>query len=544
MQSIDPILLQICQNRSISEEDATNLLFNTKSLVKDHKLLHNGDAAADLITSYLKNRNAEIIVFADYDADGITSGFIATDFMMRAGRCKTFVYYPERSEGYGLNMKTCENIVNEQKQTNADVLVVTVDNGITQLKEVEYLQKNNIEVVITDHHLPAEKLPDCIIVDPQLGDEYKYLAGCGVAFKLMQIIAEKIEYKFPEELYLPALAIGTVADVMPMTLENMALVKLGLDIINSPKCPRGIQEMKDYMGVNTLNAINIAWDIAPKLNACGRMGDIKLGAQVFFGDEVTIDSEWADLINTIENLNSKRKKLSANAGKTLDKIKIEDNNAVCIVDGTDFPLGMAGIIANKAMEQFNKPAIVLKEHDGVYKGSVRIPYVIKGIKEMLQSCKDSGLLLDFGGHEQAAGLEIAIDKIEEFKTKIQGLKFELEEREPEELIIDGTITLDQANEKFFNLINAIPYAGKTMPEPLFRLENITITKVKKSGNNPDNICLTFNQGRKRGELWAWKMGQIYEDMGSPEHVTFICKLERDFRNRKNITFGIKEIIGA
>src|SRR5690606_15541582 len=213
-----------------------------------------------------------------------------------------------------------------------NMMVITVDNGTSSVEEVEFLKENKIDVVITDHHMPKDTLPNCTIVNPHLTNDpvYHHLSGCGTVFKVIQIIEDAIGIK--EKIspqYLFAVALGTIADMMPMTPENIAFSRLGLNQINGKNCPKTWKYFKKHLGKKKLSPLDVAWDIGPRLNACGRMGQIDKGAILFFMNDDDDESDILNAIIEIEEINEERKAMTRKAEKEIEKIDYS-KDSVCL----------------------------------------------------------------------------------------------------------------------------------------------------------------------------------------------------------------------
>ena len=545
---VSDMMAHVLVNRGLSIEVAQALLENPAMLLEAPEDIVGAEAAAAKIMEYLQKPGAEIWVFADYDVDGITSGYVITDFLRRASDNEVFVYYPDREEHYGLNMNFCNNIVARKEQDGVDILVVTVDNGVAALKEIERLQQGGVEVVVTDHHQPQATLPNCIVCDPHVSEESAghHLAGVGVAWKVCQLIDNAMDLDIIHE-YLFAVAIGTVADVMPMTHENMALVNMGLDQLNSKiDCPNAFQVFKGHIEKDTLTATDIAWDVAPKLNACGRMGDIEQAAVLFYMN----DSEKQEIIDAILNIievNEERKSHTKRAERAIEKMNF-DNDCVCIFEANDYPAGIVGPVAGKLAEKFNKPAFVL-QGEKVLIGSARSAGGIS-LQALLAIELQKGNIVSFGGHDAACGLSVKADMVDAFRQSMNETISQMIENsevtvvEPE-LFIDAEITLAELNNNVLKEINILPYDKNTFAAPVFSLNNLEVISTKRSKNNPNNICLTLKDAYgNMSQIWAWKFGDLYEALGEPERIDLAGSIDKDFMSKYKCTLKVVDMRAA
>jgi single-stranded-DNA-specific exonuclease len=538
---VEPLMAKIMLNRGFDFDSARIATVDIHEAILDANELTNAPLAAKLIADYGKDKDADIIVFGDYDCDGVTSTFVLVDVLREVVECNVSYCLPERHDGYGLNMNFCKKLVSNNRDKRT--LVITVDNGISQLDEIAYLQDNGIEVVVTDHHLKAkETVPNCIIVDPFNDgepDTYKHLSGCGVAFKVAQLIAE--EFGGIDMIkYTPYVALSIMSDVMPLSTENIAFLQYGLNIINSEECPYGIQLLKQYIKKDKLTSIDLAWDIAPRVNACGRMGNTTLASKLFF-----VEDNIEESLLAIEKINTERKGFSDKAKKLVEKMDFTGHNA-CVIDATGYPEGIIGIIAGKAAEKFNMPAIVIAGDKETVSGSARSANGIS-LQSLLQEELEKGNVVSFGGHDAAAGVTIERIRIKELQASLDeaiGNLPQPKEIEEELLYIDEVINLDKVCESTYKVINDIPYDNKTIDAPVFAMLDIEVMSTKTSKSNPNNICFKLRDGRRIKDIWAWGMAPSYEAMGSPSRIHIAGQIERDFMNIKNFTFKVMDFMGA
>lgn len=540
---IDKRMAKILLNRGFDDKQIALMTSNMDQAIEPPTLITNAEKAADIIYNYCNNPNALIWIFADYDCDGITAGYIMYSALKDVSKCEIQIYYPNREEGYGLNKDFVKELV--QNKSDKRTLVITVDNGIAQIEEIDYLMQNGIEVVVTDHHMSKERIPNCVIVDPHNMFEPQpagqHLAGCGVAFKVAQIVQARFDV-FEMLKYTPYVAIGTLADIMPLTIENVALIKYGLYVINSEKCPKGIKAFKDYLGRSTITANDIIWDIAPCINACGRMGDVSIAAELFFLDK----HDPEDVVLAMQKLNDERKAYTDKAKKYISKLNF-DNDNICIINADEFPDGILGIIASRAVETHCKPAIVIKkqENSNIYSGSARSIGDLD-IQPILKNEWEKENIVGYGGHSAAAGLQIKEEKLEDFsksiREQLKNFKIEVQTEENTKLIIDDIIHIDEIGEELYNVINEMPFDNKSLLGPVFVIPDVKILRWKMSGNNKNNICFTIQDGTRTMDLWAWGMADKYKDLGEPKKMHIAGQIERNFMKPKSYTLRVIDFV--
>lgn len=536
-------------NRNINTKNKINCLLNdlSNSITNPHDLI-NADEAATLISKYLKDKNSIIYIYGDYDCDGVVSIYILADVLMKLAKCEIKMIFPERENGYGINLKFCENVV--KNKSNKNILVITVDNGITKKEEVKLLKDNNIEVIVTDHHHSKEnETPDCLIVNPfnaeiKQDDTFKHLCGAGIAFKIAQLVQEKFNV-YNMINYTPYLAIATLGDVMPLNNENMAIIQYGLEIINSKDCPKGIKELMDLCKIDILTSKDILWTIVPMINACGRLGNTALASKLFFKS-----NNIKENVKQVKAINEKRKDITKKAKADISEMNF-DNDKVCIITTNKYPKGILGIIAGKATDIFKKPSLVASlSSDNYYHGSIRSIDNIDMI-ELLRDMKQKELIVDYGGHSGACVCTFKKEQISEmnkyFNENVISEQQELNTETKEEILnIDEIITTDYLNKIIFALVNLIPYNNKEYKNPTFSLIDLKVVGYKLSNNNPENIEFTLRQDSNKEiiKIWAWGFGSKYlNELKCPEKIHLAGEITKSFMN-KNYTFNVVDIMKA
>ncbi|WDU84359.1 single-stranded-DNA-specific exonuclease RecJ [Caloramator sp. Dgby_cultured_2] len=384
-------------------------------LLYDPFLLKDMDRAIDRIDEAIKKRE-KIYIYGDYDVDGITSTAVLYRAFKKLGVDVSF-YIPDRvNEGYGINREAIDHI------SSLDVdLVITVDCGISAIEEVEYAKEKGLDIIITDHHECKERIPNTIAINPKRHDcqyPFKGLAGCGVAFKLVQALFKFYDLQGYEE-FLDLVAIGTIADIVDITDENRIIVKYGLEkILNSDKA--GINAIKQVAGIkDKISTYNVAFQIAPRLNAAGRLSDAKIAVELF----ITNDNEKAmQIAKYLDQENKKRQQIEQEIlDECIEKIQREidlKRDRVIVLSSPNWHVGVIGIVASRIVERFNRPTILFYEEGETLRGSGRS---IRGFNlyDNLVECKD--LLVKYGGHELAAGLTIERSKLDDFRKRLNEL---------------------------------------------------------------------------------------------------------------------------
>ena len=466
---------------------------------------------------------------------------------------------PNRVEGYGLGMEWCKKTF--PRKTTKRILVITVDNGITKKEEVAYLQSKGVEVIITDHHAPKKgQVPDCLIVDPWLNDlnddNALGLCGAAVAYKICGRLLELYEDDSNFILnYLPNAAIATITDMMPATQENIGLVSYGLWLIKNGYASEAINHYKAYVN-KEITVKDIAFEIGPQINACGRMGNIELATNFMFA---TDEDELEYFYNEMINLNEERKVLEK---KIVENIFAQDfsNDLMVIVNVPELG-GLGGTVASKVVEHFRKPCILLSGNGEILHGSARSFGGIS-LHALFSDEVKKGNIVDFGGHHAAAGITVRADKIDDLRKSINNtLASLILELSSEEVIekepvieVDDIINLKDITRSTIAPYSELVFFGD-FKEPVFALMNLDVIEARSSSNNPDHLCLNLQDSTVKAvknrygklvgkELWIWNKMPAYKEIGEPKKVNLIGKIVPDFRNPKYYSFEVETIIPA
>lgn len=532
---ISEALASVLINRGFDVNTADIVLNCPDQGIKEPTWIRNAQAAADKIIEYMDNEDAIICIFGDYDMDGITSTAIMRSVLMNHAKAQIQHYVPERTEGYGISVRFADKLIGFKGDGDKRILVVTVDNGVNHADAIDKLVSNGIDCVVTDHHQKNadSKTPGCICVNPSaFNEEWKYLAGCGVAFKVAQLISWHYS-DGSEMLPLAAyVAMGTIADAVPLTTENICLIRYGLGILNSDQAPLGIRQFKDYKGIETFTAVHLGWDIGPLVNACGRMGNIELACGFFFADN---EDEINDIMMEMIRLNDQRKSLTKDAVKKMDALNFDDD-VICIFNCENYPAGIMGILAGKMAEKFKKPSIVVSGGDKLH-GSARS---VNGfdINGALQSAVQKDIIIKAGGHKEAAGLTMAKEKIEDLREYLnENVTVEEPEAAEDTLMIDGTICLKDITKNMYESINVIPYNS----DPVFEIKKLKIISFKVSGSNPNNVKLTLQEGRTKKDIWCWGLNETFKSLNNPEEIDIAGTISADFMRAGQYTLNVKDM---
>ncbi len=482
--NVSQVLADLLLQRNVNNfVEARNFFRPSLEDLHDPFLMDGMEEASKRVIQAVTN-NQKITVYGDYDVDGTCAASLMYLFLKQLG-ANVDIYIPQRlTEGYGLSSEGIDII----KESGSN-LIITVDCGVTAVEEVAYANSFGIDTIICDHHQPKEVLPEAFaVLDPlKPGDGYpfKYLSGAGVAFKLARAVGDRIGMKNAAMEYLDLVALASAADIVPLVDENRVLVRYGLEKINHNPRP-GIKALLERAKMNfgNLSSSQIVFTIAPRINAVGRMGDAMRAVELFTSESYEKAVEIADVLEA-ENL--KRREIdeatfSLAVNLTEETLDLEKEKAI-ILHGEDWHPGVIGIVASRLVEKYYRPSIMLTTIDGVAKGSARS---IKGVNiyEILQECDD--MLIQFGGHQAAAGLEIEIDKIDEFRecfNRILSEKLSDEDVVPE-IEIDAEIHFSEITPKFIRILDQFAPFGPGNLRPVFCAKDVRFQgEPRKVGSN-------------------------------------------------------------
>jgi single-stranded-DNA-specific exonuclease len=497
--------------------------------------LTNVNVGADIIESHIAN-GSNIFIFGDYDSDGVNSSYILSDAINQIifnedSTATISVKLPERTEGYGLNINWCKSIV-ENKDN--DTLVITVDNGIAQEREVAYLLENGIDVLITDHHQPNGHTPkNVFIIDAFHNNDdenNKGLCGAGVAFKLAMTLLDRYELKNRDELYYKYLihvAIATITDSMPMTIENIKYVYNGIELLKDGYGSTAIDYYRTFNSNTDLVPKDIAFSLGPQINSCGRMNNTGLALDYLFADEDDVE----DLYNALVNTNDERKAKTKKALEIAEEMINIKEPVIAIQLGE--VEGIAGIIASNLSDKYSRCSIVFSQIDDVLVGSARSDGYINLLSVLKQIEHESDYIVKLGGHANACGITIKQSAFDKFKKAINEKIFHIISSNPVEtkttdinVVVDDIITVADLNKDNCETIRPLYFF--TESTPVFAIKDVTINKVKYSGNNPNNVQFFISDKHGKFDFWTWGIGEQYKALGEPKLVTLIGELDNKF----------------
>ncbi len=468
----------LCSRGMTDEFEIESFLYDTDLI--DPYTLPDMEKAVERVNQALEN-GERITVFGDYDCDGVTSTALLYSYLSSRGANVDF-YIPDRSgEGYGMNPGAIDIL--KSRGTN---VIITVDNGISAIEEIAYAKTLGIDVVVTDHHRVGEALPDAVaVVDPHREDslcEFSDWAGVGVAFKFISALDDSEGYELLEQ-YGDIIALGTVADIVSLKGENRIIVRSGIAFMNAAledgSLRMGLKALLDASGsAGALDSSSVAYRIAPRVNAAGRMGSAERALKLLLTNDW---NEAKEIAEEVSDANAQRQatetEITASAIEYIENAPEIKHKRVIVVEGDDWHQGVIGIVASRLVEKYGKPCIVVSKNGDVAKGSGRS---IDGFSlyDALSYCAD--ILVQYGGHVLAAGLTVDIDKIDLFREKINEYALNSEAAVPT-LKIDCKLNPSSINVDMLSSLQVLEPYGADNPQPLFGLYNMEITAIQPVG---------------------------------------------------------------
>ena len=501
---INKLLATILANRGVTVENSEIFLNPNRHNFHNPFEMPDMEKAVDRIIKAIQNKE-KIIIYGDYDVDGITSITVLKSFLKDRG-IDASNYIPNRlKEGYGLNKDAIEKISKENYN-----LMITVDCGITSMEEIEFAKTFGIETIVTDHHEPEDIIPNAIaVVDCKRKDNkypFRELAGVGVVFKLIQAISVKLGLDEKEYLkYLDIVAIGTISDIVPLVDENRVITKLGLKLVNCTKNV-GLKAILNEIGYNKIDSSSISFGVAPRINACGRMGHAYKALDLLLTEDKNLASNLAQDIRTYNNQRQlEEKKIYEEAEKQIKNNNLENESAI-ILGGNNWHSGVIGIVASKITELYYKPSILIcfEEEKEIGKGSGRSVMGFD-LHEALMKCKN--YLTGFGGHSMAVGLSLSKENFENFKSDFLNLANESNISKLNPILnIDDVLNIDEINKPMVESLSLLEPFGEANKMPIFAFKNLKIDSIRslsegkhlklllKSKNNNYISAIGFNLG--------------------------------------------------
>ncbi len=538
-----PVLAKVLLNRGVRTYEEAKVFFRPDlSSLHDPFLLPDMDRAADRLLQAIRNKE-RVLVYGDYDVDGITSVALLYRFLMRFGVPVDY-YVPDRfTEGYGLSEKG----VREAAARGAAVMI-TVDCGVTAHEELQLAGELGLQVIVTDHHEPGESLPPAFaVVDPKRPDSrypFEELAGVGVAFKLLQAVTERMRVS-AESLYeaLDLVAVGTSADIVPLVGENRTLVKIGLERLPQTRV-LGLRALLEATGLRskTITTGNVVFILAPRINAVGRMGDASRAVEML----ITLDPQRARKIAAVLDAeNRQRRNIDVETFREAAAIvedefdPVGDRALVLAMEG--WHPGVIGIVASRLVERFYRPTVMIALEEGLGRGSARsIPGF--DIHAALSQCED--LLLEYGGHKYAAGLVIEREKIPELRRRLNEIaSAQLSESDlVPSLKIDAELDLSTVDGRFYRLLQLFGPFGPQNMRPVFLSRNVQLAGAPTVvGNN--HLKFKVKSGKKVFDAIGFGLGDLIGKLEPGKRGVDLVYVidENDYMGVRTLQLRVKDL---
>ncbi len=517
------LVAQLLYNRSLTEpSQLESFIAADERLSGDPTLLPDMHQAVARIYQALLSGES-VAIYGDFDTDGITATALLVQGLSMLN-CKATPYIPHRlTEGYGLKTAALENLYRQGIS-----LVITVDCGITALSQVKRAKRMGLDIIITDHHTPPAIVPPATaVINPKLpGSNYPFseLAGVGVALKLLQALFQGIGKEKQLSEMMDLVALGTVADMVPLLGENRYLVKQGLKLISaSPRL--GIREMITQYGLNidSLDTESISWVIAPRLNAAGRLEHAMSSYKLLMTDS---PQEAHELAMWLEQKNAERQRLTAKAlAKAKEQVLAQGISPLLIAGDRDYPAGICGLVASRLSEEFYRPAIVIRTGDQMSSGSCRsIPEF--NIIHALNQC--SSLFSHFGGHSQAAGFSLATSNLPRLQqTLLQLATTQLDgvDLRPK-LDIDAEVRLSDLGGDTFPTVQKLAPFGRDNPAPTFLSRRVEVVDYHTMGTNGEHLKLKLKQNDTVWDGVGFRLGDHLTEASSPLDIVYNLEIDR------------------
>lgn len=517
-------IAQIMVNRKITTRDtAQSFLYGTLDNLQDPFLMSGMRVAVDRLRNACL-QGEKIVIFGDYDVDGVLSVVILTRALQALGGDVDYFIPNRLSQGYGIKPSYLDIVLEKKAQ-----VVVSVDCGIKAVEFVERAKTHGVDVIITDHHLPGADLPQALaVLDPVLQDSVypdRYLAGIGVVFKLIQALFEEDGRADLLPHYLKLVSIGTVADVAALRGENRLFVKFGLKGLENVSNP-GLKSLLDIcqLSGNKVSVGDVGFRLGPRINAAGRMGKADLAVRLFFTKNV---EECRELVRELDQLNLKRRKVEekiySQALKTIRNRALEKKYKIFVLGCENWHRGVIGIVASKLKELFHRPVLLFALDNGKALGSGR------SIKEFsLIDClyANKDFCLNHGGHTLAVGCELLIENLDDFRSAVSSYAESkiTDEDLKKKIVIDACVQFDQIDSRFMDYLALLSPFGVGNSKPIFMTEKAEVLLGPKKLQGKHSKFLLKHSGRMF-EALGWGRGDLANTICKGDHVDITYSLQ-------------------
>jgi single-stranded-DNA-specific exonuclease len=531
-----PLESRILARRGVLDEaEARAFLDRSYPFDSDPRLMLDMDRAVERLLQ-ARQRDEPVVVYGDYDADGVTAAILLYEWLQRSGFRASW-YIPDRfQEGYGLNDAALTGL----RADGAD-LVVTVDCGVRSVHEVEHARTLGLDIILTDHHLPGESLPPAVaVLNPKRpGDPYPFkgLSGVGLAFKLAQALAMALQLPEPLDM-LDLVAVGTVADLAPLLGENRSLVAAGLQRLNDTRRP-GLQALMETAGQarGAVTASSIAFGLAPRLNAAGRLASARQAAELLLARQPDLARGYSDELDSLNRL--RQRKTEEAVALIKDSGRLEGERWLIFAADEGLHEGVIGLAASRIVEEVYRPVLLVHLEGSVAKGSARsIPEF--DVTRALESCAE--LLYRFGGHESAAGFAAPAENLPALQERLERLAAEhlAEAALQPALEVDAEVEFPDLDERLMAFLDRLEPCGQDNPNAVFVTRGAEVLARRQVGTGGKHLKLTLRQSRKVFDAIAFRQGELAPRLGGQVDIAF--RLERnEFRGMTTLQLNVIDI---
>ena len=544
-QSINVVgsLATLLIQRGVKDFDAAKTFFRPSlENLHDPFLMLNMAQTMDVLDAYV-GTDKKILIYGDYDVDGTTAVSLLYSFLRKLHQNLDF-YLPDRhKEGYGVSQKAIEWAYQEGFE-----LIISLDCGIRAIDAIQNARDKGIDFIVCDHHLPGEKLPPATaILNPKQSNcnyPFKELTGCGIAFKLIQAFCQHFSVDIIEAWnLLDLVAVSIALDMVPIIGENRTLAFFGLQKLNEKACP-GLQALIDIAGLKnkiSLSIGDLVFKLGPRINAVGRLRHASKAVEMLISDD---EKQTSALSIELNRLNQERKHLDHTCTQeALEMLKSKGESATTVLYNPDWHQGIIGIVAARCIEQYHRPTIILtaSDEDGVLVGSARsVPGF--NLYEAINQCGD--LLTRYGGHKQAAGLSVSLDKLEIFRQKFEEVVQNTIQKE--ELIaplnIDLKIDLDAITPKFYNIIQQMAPFGPENMRPVFVSEALVCTQIRLLKDKHVRFYVRQKEGKRLFPVIGFNMADYYEGLINANLLNLCYVIEQnEYQGKQSLQLQARDI---
>ncbi len=539
---ITPLLARLLTNRGVDTlEKAQQFLTPASIKLEDPYRMRDMDKAVEELLR-VKESGAPLVIYGDYDVDGVT-GTALYYLVLKKWGWNVDYYIPSRlDDGYGLSREAIDFLYEKGVRN-----LMTVDCGITSVDDIAYANSRGFRVIVTDHHETKDEIPEAIaVIDPKSPDDsypFKDFSGVGVAYKVLQALQSKIGIQDDLEEYLDIVALGTVADIVPLLWENRYFVYKGMKLLGEKKRV-GLAKLMELSNVDhcDVKAHDIGFKIAPKINAVGRIDSAYTALELVLEED---ESKAYSLAKELIEKNKKRQfienQILQEALAQLDVMDDLKERRILVLSGENWHPGVIGIVASRILSAFHKPTLMISREGEIARGSARS---IEGVDivKILKGAED--LLEEYGGHKMAAGFSLKSDLIPEFDARLQELMKEYDSKDLASVVkIDAKLDLSEIDDSLIEDIEKLRPYGSGNPEPIFEFDNLEVERVRSIGKFGKHLSLTVGNGKKHVDAIGFGLSnKIDDNFYSRPTVNIVANIwKNNWGGRKKIQLNIVDL---